>query len=451
MAGGTWTSQNKVLPGVYINTLSQGNLSASAGERGTVAIAEPLSWGQTGVVQTVIPGDDTVPCIGYDITHEKALFLREMAKGSDTTQGPVKILLYRLKGTGGARAAAAIGGLTVTALYEGIRGNDITVMVSGDPDEEGIFKVATVVDGTVADEQSVTGIGELHANGWVEFSGSGELEDTAGKALSGGADPTVSPADHAAFLTAIEPYQFDILIYDGEDKTVIQAYAAFVERISNRTGLKCQAVMAQAQACNSEWVISVNNGVRLSDGTVVTPRQATWWLGGAQAGTGYNQSLTYARYPDAVEAVPKFSDTEAGIAVQSGEIIFIDNFDTVKVCTDINTLTSFTPVKHKEYSKNRVMRVLNQFCNDAYKQYSLYYIGKTNNNEEGRSLFKGWLVDYLGKMQKNNGIQNFVPEDISVLPGDEPDAVVINAALHPVDSVEKIYMTVSVSGGTQIE
>ncbi len=451
MAGGTWTSQNKVLPGVYINTLSQGNLNAGAGERGTVAIAEPLSWGPSGVVQTVIPGDNTVPYIGYDITHEKALFLREMVKGSDTTSGPVKILLYRLKGTGGAKAAATIGGLTATALYDGLRGNDITVMVSGDPDQEGILDVVTVVDGTVADEQSVAAISELHGNSWVEFSGSGELEESAGQSLSGGKDPTVGPADYAAFLTAIEPYQFDILVYDGTDNTVIQAIAAFVKRISERVGLKCQAVMAEAQGCNSEWVISVNNGVKLSNGTVLTAQQATWWLGGAQAGARYNQSLTYAQYPDAVEALPKLSDTESELAVQSGEIVFIDNFDTVKVCSDINTLTSFTTVKHKEYSKNRVMRVLNQFCNDAYKQYSLYYIGKTDNNEEGRSLFKAWLVDYLGKMQKNNGIQNFVPDDISVLPGEESDAVLINSGLQPVDSVEKIYMTVPVSDNIQTE
>lgn len=33
MAGGTWMSQNKVQPGVYINTKSSGNLSASIGEK----------------------------------------------------------------------------------------------------------------------------------------------------------------------------------------------------------------------------------------------------------------------------------------------------------------------------------------------------------------------------------------------------------------------------------
>ena len=116
MAGGTWTSQNKIQPGVYINTKSRGNLSVSIGEKGTVAIAEALSWGPCGIVQEIIPGEDLRPYTGYDITHEKVMFLREMMKGSDTTSGPVKILLYRLAGTGGAKAAGTIGGVSVTAL-----------------------------------------------------------------------------------------------------------------------------------------------------------------------------------------------------------------------------------------------------------------------------------------------------------------------------------------------
>ena len=88
MAGGTWTSQNKVQPGVYINTKSQGNLPVSIGEKGIVAIAEPLSWGPSGVIQEIIPGEDLRPYIGYDVTSERSLFLNEMMKGSDTTPGP---------------------------------------------------------------------------------------------------------------------------------------------------------------------------------------------------------------------------------------------------------------------------------------------------------------------------------------------------------------------------
>lgn len=451
MAGGTWTSQNKVQPGVYINTKSQGNLPVSIGEKGIVAIAEPLSWGPSGAIQEINPGEDLRKYIGYDITSPKAVFLREMMKGSDTTPGPIKILLYRPSGTGGAKAAATIGGLTVTALYNGIRGNDITIIVSEDPDTEGVYDVSTVIDGTVADEQSVAKISDLAANSWVAFSGTGTFQETVGEPLAGGIDPTVAPTDYANFLQALEPYQFDILVYDGTDSSVIQAIALFVKRISENVGQKCQAVMAGAKECNSEWVISVDNGVKLSDGTILTAQQCTWWMGGAQAGALYNDSLTYARYPNAVEVTPKLTDTQITQALQDGEIVFIDNFGTVKVCTDINTLTSFTVDKGMEYSKNRVMRVLNQFCNDVYRQFSLYYIGKVDNNDAGRNLLKGWIVGYLNEMQANNGIQNFVPDDVTVDPGNSVDSVLVNVALQPVDAIEKIYMTVTVSVNSDTE
>ena len=66
MAGGIWTSQNRVQPGVYINTKSSGNLAASVGEKGIVALAEPLSWGPVGMIQEIIPGEDLRKFIGYD-------------------------------------------------------------------------------------------------------------------------------------------------------------------------------------------------------------------------------------------------------------------------------------------------------------------------------------------------------------------------------------------------
>ena len=176
--------------------------------------------------------------MGYDITSEKALFLREMMKGSDTTAGPSKSFLYRPKGTSGAKATATIGTLTATAVYDGVRGNDIAIIISADPDEEKTFQVATVVDGSVRDEQTVKTAEELVGSVWVVFSGSGELEATAGKKLTGGKDPTVATTDYAAWLTAMEPYKFDVMVYDGV-------------RIDNDSGSSCfcQACLKQ---CGTE-------------------------------------------------------------------------------------------------------------------------------------------------------------------------------------------------------
>lgn len=444
MAGGTWVSQNKKIPGVYINVKSQPAVAANVGSKGVVAIAKALSWGPLGAVQEITPGQDVTPNIGYSIGSEQGQFLREMMRGSDVTAGPSKIYLYRYAGTGGVKASATAGNLTATALYEGARGNDITIAVIADPDEEGYFDVQTVVGGSVVDTQHVNAVADLSANAWVTFSGSG-LSATAGTALTGGTDPTVAVADDAAFLTAIEPYRFDILAYDGSTTTVIDAYVAFIKRMNEAVGRKCQLVIGNYAGQNTEYVISAQNGVELADGSLLDARKAVWWLAGSEAGAQYFQSLTYAQYPTAVAAYPKLTDDQAAAAIEAGQICFIDDFGIVKVCSDINTLTTVTPTKGPEFKKNRVMRVIMQLCNDTYEHFANYYIGKVNNDDTGRSLLRGWLVGYLTEMQANSGIQNFVADDVEVLPGDSIDSVLINVAIQPVDSIEKIYMSVTVS------
>lgn len=456
MAGGIWNSQNKVLPGVYINTVSKESVTANIGTRGTVALAMNLSWGPSGTVQTINAGDDLTPFIGYDVTADEALFLREMFKGSDTTGAPTKVLLYRLAGTSGAKASVTLGSdastLTATALYDGARGNDISIAVTADPDDEGAYDVATIVSGYVVDTQHVSAVADLVANEWVTFSGTALVAST-GASLTGGVDPTVSSTDYAAFLTAIEPYTFDILSYDGSDSTVRAAYIQFITRINEAIGKKCQLVLSgSVGVANTKYVIGVRNGVTLSDGTVLTAAQATYWVSGVEAGARYNQSLTYAQYPGAVEATPKLSNADVEASVQGGLITFIDDFNTVKICTDINTKTTVTTKEGAEFKKNRVMRVLMQFCNDTYEYFSLYYIGKVDNNDNGRSLLRKYLIGYLNEMQSNNGIQNFTADDVEVLPGNAVDAVVVNVAIQPVDSIEKIYATVTVTAnGVTVE
>ena len=72
-------------------------------------------------------------------------------------------------------------------------------------------------------------------------------------------------------------------------------------------------------------------------------------------------------------------------------------------------------------------------------------MGKVNNNADGRSLLKAALVDYFVTLQSMSAIQNFEPDDVTVDAGTDTDAVVVNAYIQPVDSIEKIYVTVNLS------
>lgn len=444
MAGGTWTSQNKKQPGVYINVKSSMAQSVGVGDRGIVAICEPLSWGPEGELMTINAGDDFTSYIGYSATSEKSLFLREIFKGSGNTKGPVKVMLYRPGTTGAAKATATIAPLTITAKYNGVRGNDVSVAVVADPDNAGSFTVQTVVDGSVKHTQIGKTVADLKGNDWVVFSGTGNLAASAGTSLTGGNDGTVSSAAYSTFLTALEPYTFNILIYDGVDSTVQTAYVAFIKRMRDNLGKKCQAVMAGIES-DSDAVISVKNGVVLSDGTVLTPQQTTWWVGGAEAGANYSESLVYAQYPDAINISPRLTAWEVDEALDKGQIVFFEEFGSVKVVSDINTLTTYTPDKGEAFSLNQVIRTLDTIANDIYKNFSQNYIGKIQNNAAGRDLLKAWIVGYLNEIQANGGIQNFVADDVTVGAGNALNTVVITLAIQPVAAVEKIYITATLT------
>lgn len=448
MAGGSWTAQNKVRPGVYINFKSDGTAAVTMGERGTVAIPRALSWGPVGTVMTVNAGEDTAPSVGYALTAPQARFLREMFKGTNVTSGPNTVLLYRPSAEGAAAASAELtaAGLTVTALYPGVRGNDIAVAIAAGVDEPEQFAVSTLVDAQVVDTQQVAAADELKPNAWVTFSGKGPLAASAGVSLTGGADGTVQPAAYAAALEALEPYSFDILAYDGTDSTVRTAMITFVRRLAEQEGKYAQLVTSGAKSADSRYVINVNDGVVLDDGTRLAAHEVVWWLAGAEAGAQYYQSLTYAAYPGAVDVAERKTNSQIESAIKDGDIVLAQEFSQVRIETDINTLTTYTPDVGPAYRKNTTMRVCSSLANDLYRDFSLNYLGKVKNNEEGRGLFKAAVLGRLKTMYERGALsERPVSEDVTVERGESPDSIVIIVALKIGDAVEKVYLTITVS------
>ena len=67
LGGGIFVTQNKTLPGSYINFVSASKATATLGERGVVAIALPLGK-STGEVITVTKADPVAPNKGIATT-----------------------------------------------------------------------------------------------------------------------------------------------------------------------------------------------------------------------------------------------------------------------------------------------------------------------------------------------------------------------------------------------
>ena len=73
LGGGTFTVQNKKLPGAYINFVSAARASASLSDRGFAAMPLVLDWGENSKVFAVTQEDfmrNSTKIFGYDYTRK---------------------------------------------------------------------------------------------------------------------------------------------------------------------------------------------------------------------------------------------------------------------------------------------------------------------------------------------------------------------------------------------
>lgn len=112
------------------------------------------------------------------------------------------------------------------------------------------------------------------------------------------------------------------------------------------------------------------------------------------------------------------------------------------MCLLTSTAYTFTDTKGVEFSKNRVLRVLDAIANNTRITWEDNFIGKVSNNAAGRDLFKANRAEYLANLQAQGAIENFTTDDITVSQGANKDSVVTTLSIQPTDAMEKLYMTV---------
>ncbi|WYU49966.1 phage tail sheath family protein [Bacillus sp. FSL K6-0047] len=446
MNGGTFTpGVEKARAGIYFNFRTTAMQRVGLGDRGTVALPVLTSWGEAKKFISISSVEDLNKKIGLNVDDPSLLLYREAMKKAKT------VLLYRL--VEGEKARATIGELQVVAKYGGEKGNEISIRINENVFDADKRDVLTFVGTDEVDRQTVTTIEELKNNNYVEFSGEGTFETTAGTYLLGGANGTASNGDYTTFLEAAENEYFDTIALPVKDNEQLKAtFVAFIKRLRDRQGLKVQGVLANYPG-DYEGIINVTDGVLLADGTEITPELATAWVAGASAAATFRQSLTFVQYEGAVDVLSRKEEDEIINRMAKGEFLF--TFDprdkSVTVEKDINSLTSFTSEKNQKFAKNKILRVLDGINNDlTHEIKSLIKNRKDAGNDipannDGIQLILTLCSQYFSTLAENNGIENFDPEtDIQISLNEDRDGFLINAAAQPVDAAEKFYFSVEV-------
>ncbi|SFC63449.1 phage tail sheath family protein [Clostridium uliginosum] len=434
MAGGIWEKQNKVRAGAYVNFKSKHNEEDVVNERGVVGLPISLPFGPEKKIIQINNDTDLLKIIGIEKDEKCIVMLKEALKKAKI------VLLYRLNE--GVKASKTLGGLTISAKWSGSKGNDIRIVIQTNINDQTAFDVSTFLGNTKVDIQKVNNIDELADNIFVEFKGTGVLQLSSGIKLEGGEDKGVTGKDYSDFLKELELYHFNTFAIPFDDLNTKLVVKEFVRRLREDEGRKIQAILPNFGEADYEGIISVRNGVYIKNNIHISNVEATAYIAALTASASYATSNTYALYEGAINVDTRYSDSEIKEIITNGEIIFINNNQKILIEQDVNTLKTFTDDKKSDFRKNRVIRALDGINNRIKSKWEETYIGKTSNNEDGRNLFKKDVLNILETLQAEGALENVSVEDIEVFNGNSKDAVVVNVNAQPVDSMEKIYMTV---------
>ncbi|MBD5461509.1 MAG: phage tail protein [Lachnospiraceae bacterium] len=431
LGGGTFSVQNKTIPGAYINFVSAASADISLSGRGIATMPLNLEWGEDGKVIEVTNDDfknNSQKIFGYHYTHPKMKGLRDLFRNVEL------LYAYRLNG-GGSKA----GNTYATAVYSGTRGNDLKIIIQKNVDDDTLFDVKTMLDTALVDEQVVKVAAELKANGYVEFKADAELAVTASTPLAGGTDGETDGASHQAYLDKIEGYSFNALGVDATDDTIKALYAAFTERMREDMGLKFQTVLYQ-KAADYYGVVNVVNEV--SDSSEAS---LVYWVTGVIAGCQVNKSNQNKVYDGEFTVETEATQTQLANALKEGKFTLHRVGSEVRVLADINSKVSETEDCGAVFKENQTIRVIDQIANDIAVLFNTKYLGVVPNDNAGRISLWSDIVQHHKKLNDIRAIEGFEEADVVVSQGDSKKSVVVSDAVTVVNSMDKLYMTVTVS------
>ncbi len=441
MSGGTWLSQNKIRAGAYINFVGVAQTAMRVGDRGIVTMPLSLSWGAEGelidVLSSSLLDGTSKPLVGFDaFSSDSKLLAGALNYASEA-------LVYRTN-KGGVKATATAGELTITAKYAGTFGNKINITVTYDEDEL-VYTVITYVDGEVVDTQRVGGIVDLVENDYVIFSGTGDLSVTAGIPLTGGTNGTETES-FSEYFKLLRMARWQVLAMPTDTDSNKSATISFIKSMREDEGRYVQAVIPNYPTADYEGIINSVCGAVI-DGVTYSVVDFVTIVAGMTAGANINESNTARAITGATKIIGELTDAEIKKGLAKGQFILSTSASgIIKVEQDINSYHTFTVTKGYAFSKNRVIRVLDEIGTSTMITWEDNYIGKVDNNDTGRTSFRVDLLNYALELQRINAIQNVSTADITVSKGRDIDTVVVDWVVRPVDSMEKLYLTVTVDG-----
>lgn len=250
---------------------------------------------------------------------------------------------------------------------------------------------------------------------------------------------------------AFEAREYNVFVYptdvDASEQTATKAWVArnrsegkhfmyvtggtAVEDANPETG------NARSVILKDEYIVNLITGVILADGTELASAEYASYIAGLIAGTQINKSITFTELPVA-DVTKRLKNSEINNALKSGSLVIRKDGNRVVIEQGITTNSDLT-----ERGKIRKTRARQAIATDIPRTARERYIGKIDNNPAGQAALISAIKLYLETMQNNNILLDPVVA-LDTLRKSVGDSVFLAIAYTEVDSMERIFLTITV-------
>ena len=451
MAIGTWVTQNKVRPGVYINYV--------------FSDAELINYASDGVlalpyVLPLSPDENSVIEVTANTMKSKALDKYGVISGSDAYKYITTLLKYSSKlllfsaGKGGTKAKLTVSSeFTATAKGAGIEGNKFAVEVLALKDKKQTFNTYynnELVAIQVYDFDSKTMSGE---NDYVDIVVDGEtVTEAIPTVLAGGVDGEIDAKETlTAMFAALSCYELEIVsIPFDEDKYDFSVVEDFINDYNANHVQKVVVVYPktddESASKNSEFVIAVAaQTATLANGLVLDPLKLSTYVAAKEAGATYTDDLTFNLCDDIV-SINELSNEKVEQNIKMGVLnLSLRSDRSVVIEDDINTLVILSENQSSSLKANDTLRLLNNLSYRIVSFGENTIIGKKKVTETTLNLVKSFVIGIMNEYVEEQAIVNFDPNnDVQVVFGEQPDGILCTIAIQKTQSAKKLYFSIGV-------
>lgn len=263
--------------------------------------------------------------------------------------------------------------------------------------------------------------------------------------------PEEGTVQYANLRDALSVQDFNVFVYptviDAAEQTATKAWVEscreegkhfmYVAGGDAESDADIELGIARSIILKDKYIVNLVTGVILADGKEVQSADYAPFIAGLIAGTPINKSITYAELPIA-DVTLRLKNSQVNKALISGSLVIIKDGNKVRIEQGVTTDSNAS-----ERGKIRTTRAEQAVATDIPATARDSYIGKVDNNPNGQAALIAAIKAYLELMETDNVLMN---PQVALDPRykSEGDKVFLAVAYTEVDSMERIFLTITV-------